>query len=199
MLSRSTVSELQKKAKYIHRTNTSGSKLTSMTFEECLKQCQQYISNVATNYYRRIEDPAKKREMTERYIIDYVETQKPEVEGFEELSALRNALIDEITQYGPITDAMEDPLIDEIRANGPQQIFVEKKGRTEIWDKCFTDREHMERIIAKLIGVSKVRLTPRTPMVNARTIEGYRVNATHADISPYGNPAFVVRKFKSTL
>jgi len=93
--------------------------------------------------------------MTERYIIDYVETQKPEVEGFEELSALRNALIDEITQYGPITDAMEDPLIDEIRANGPQQIFVEKKGRTEIWDKCFTDREHMERIIAKLIGVSK--------------------------------------------
>jgi len=49
---------------------------------------------------------------------------------------LRNALIDEITQYGPITDAMEDPLIDEIRANGPQQIFVEKKGRTEIWDKC---------------------------------------------------------------
>lgn len=54
----------------------------------------------------------------------------------------------------------------------------------------------MERIIAKLIGVSKVRLTPRTPMVNARTIEGYRVNATHADISPYGNPAFVIRKFK---
>jgi len=35
-------------------------------------------------------------------------------------------------------------------------------------------QEHMERIIAKLIGVSKVRLTPRTPMVNARTIEGYR-------------------------
>jgi len=60
MLSRSTVSELQKKAKYIHRTNTSGSKLTSMTFEECLKQCQQYISNVATNYYRRIEDRPKR-------------------------------------------------------------------------------------------------------------------------------------------
>lgn len=32
-------------------------------------------------------------------------------------------------------------------------------------------------------------------MVNARTIEGYRVNATHADISPYDVPAFVIRKF----
>lgn len=32
--------------------------------------------------------------------------------------------------------------------------------------------------------------------MNARTIEGSRVNATHASISPYGNPAFVIRKFK---
>lgn len=196
MLTRSAVSELQKKARYIHKVENTQTKLTMMTFEESLKQCQQYISKVASNFYRRIDDPKKKREMTERYIIDYVETQKPDVEGFENLGTLRNALIDEITHYGPITDAMEDPEIDEIRANGPYQIFVEKYGKTDQWDRCFTDREHMERIIAKLIGVSKVRLTPRTPMVNARTIDGYRVNATHADISPYGNPAFVIRKFK---
>ncbi|NLL05342.1 MAG: CpaF family protein [Clostridiaceae bacterium] len=196
MLTRSGISELQKKARYIHKVENAQNKLTMMTFEESLKQCQQYISKVASNFYRRIDDPKKKREMTERYIIDYVETQKPDVEGYENLGDLRNALIDEITHYGPITDAMEDAEIDEIRANGPYQIFVEKYGKSEQWDKCFTDKEHMERIIAKLIGVSKVRMTPRTPMVNARTIEGYRVNATHADISPYGNPAFVIRKFK---
>ena len=196
MLTRSAVSELQKKARYIHKVENTQSKLTMMTFEESLKQCQQYISKVASNFYRRIDDPKKKREMTERYIIDYVETQKPDVEGYENLGTLRNSLIDEITHYGPITEAMEDPEIDEIRANGPYQIFVEKYGKTEQWDRCFTDKEHMERIVAKLIGVSKVRLTPRTPMVNARTIDGYRVNATHADISPYGNPAFVIRKFK---
>ncbi|MCJ8011828.1 Flp pilus assembly complex ATPase component TadA [Paenibacillus sp. KQZ6P-2] len=90
---------------------------------------------------------------------------------------------------------MEDPSIDEIRGNGPDQIFVESGGKTLMWDQHFSDREHMERIIAKLIGVSKVRLTPKIPMVNARTIEGYRVNATHAEISPYGMPAFVIRKF----
>ncbi|MCX7748170.1 MAG: ATPase, T2SS/T4P/T4SS family [Clostridia bacterium] len=198
MLTRGNVSELQKKAKYIHKSQGNLKKIASMNFEDCLKECQQYISKVASHTYRRIDDLKKKREMTERYIIDYVESEKPEVEGFSELAALRNALIDEITQYGPITDAMEDPEIDEIRANGPQQIFVERYGRTEIWDKCFSDREHMERIIAKLIGASKVRLTPRAPMVNARTIDGCRVNATHADISPYGNPAFVIRKFKKT-
>ena len=85
---------------------------------------------------------------------------------------------------------MQDSTIDEIRANAPDQIFVESGGKTLRWDQHFTDRDHMERIISKLIGVSKVRLTPKIPMVNARTIEGYRVNATHAEISPYNMPAF---------
>ncbi len=197
MLKRSDVSELQRKAKFnVDNDGTSYSRFVLMAFDEAVKQCQHYISKVASNYYRRIDDPKKKREMTERYINDYVETQTPEVEGYHNLLDLKDALTDEITHYGPITEAMEDPEIDEIRANGPHQIFVEKYGKTVQWDKCFNDREHMERIIAKLIGISKVRLTPRMPMVNARTIDGCRVNATHADISPYGMPAFVVRKFK---
>jgi len=168
----------------------------AMSFENAVKQCQAYINKVATHYYRRVEDVKTKREMTERYIIEYVDTEKPDVEGFSELVELKEALIEEITQYGPITDAMEDPEIDEIRANAPDQIFVEKYGRTYRWDKSFNDREHMEKVITKLIRASKVRLTPKNPMVNARTIEGSRVNATHASISPYGNPAFVIRKFK---
>ena len=120
------------------------------------------------------------------------------MEGYTDLGTLREDLIEEITQYGPITDAMEDSEIDEVRANGPDQIFVEKHGKTEYWPKNFNDKEHMEKIITKLIRASKVRLTPKTPIVNARTIDGSRVNATHASISPYGNPAFVVRKFKKS-
>ncbi|RCX18254.1 pilus assembly protein CpaF [Anaerobacterium chartisolvens] len=197
MLSRGNVSELQRQAKYVQKGDASR-KYASVAFDEVLKHCQQYISKTASNFYRRLDDAAKKREMTERYIIDYVETQKPEVEGYDDLISLKGALIDEITQYGPITEVMEDPEIDEIRANGPRQIFIERYGRTEMLDKQFNDREHMERIISKLIGVSKMRLTPRMPMVNARTIEGYRVNATHGDISPYDSPAFVIRKFKKS-
>jgi pilus assembly protein CpaF len=122
------------------------------------------------------------------------------VEGFDSLAALKIALADEITHYGPITKAMEDPAVDEIRSNAFNQTFIESEGRTLLLDKQFSDREHMERIIQKLIGVSKMRLTPKTPMVNARTVEGYRVNATHAEISPYSQPAFVIRKFnKKTI
>ena len=196
MLSRGDIRELQRQAKYHKQSESSQATFNQITSDDAILQCQQYINKSASHYYRYMDDVKKKKQMTEKYIIDFVETQKPEVEGFATLDSLKDFLIDEITHYGPITEAMEDPEIDEIRANGPNQIFIERFGKTQYWNKHFTDKEHMERIISKLIGVSKVRLTPKMPMVNARTVEGYRVNATHSEISPHGNPAFLIRKFR---
>lgn len=199
MLTRAKISDMQQKV--LHQVGPKenmedlASKYTTISFDEALELCQKYITKITTHAYRRENDPVRKREMTKAYINEFVDAQKPSVEGFYDLAELKNALTNEITHYGPITKAMEDPSIDEIRANGPDQIFVESGGRSLQWDQHFTDRDHMERIIAKLIGISKVRLIPKIPMVNARTIEGYRVNATHAEISPYDQPAFVIRKF----
>lgn len=201
MLTRAKISEMQQKVIYeMYKGGQEDEederlKHNTIKFAEALEFCQKYISGHATNAFRRETNADRKRSITEAYIDEFVDSQKPIVEGYKEIQDLKKALADEITHYGPITEAMNDPTIDEIRANGPDQIFVEKEGRTVIWDKNFANKEHMERIIAKLIGVSKVRLTPKIPMVNARTIEGYRVNATHSDISPYDVPAFVIRKF----
>lgn len=200
MLDRGKISDMQQR--FAHQV-TEGkndsdeikNKFTTIHFDEALELCQKYITKVASNIFRRESEPAKKRAMTQKYIHEFVDSQKPSVEGYSDIKELKHALVNEITHYGPITKAMEDPVIDEIRANGPNQIFVESGGKTLLWEQEFNDREHMERIISKLIGVSKVRLTPKIPMVNARTIEGYRVNATHAEISPYDVPAFVIRKF----
>ncbi|WP_026478102.1 ATPase, T2SS/T4P/T4SS family [Alkaliphilus transvaalensis] len=199
MLTRGKVSNMQQKTLWQGQNKEEmedlKNKYTTISFEEALELCQKHITKSANHSFRRENDPARKREMTKAYINEFVDSQRPIVEGYSDLFLLKQALINEITHYGPITKAMEDPQIDEIRANGPQQIFVESGGRTLKWEQGFTDKEHMERIISKLIGVSKARLTPKIPMVNARTIEGYRVNATHAEISPYDVPAFVIRKF----
>lgn len=199
MLTRAKISDMQQKVSHQvskkEEMEDLKNKYTTIQFEEALELCQKYITKVATHAFRREADPGRKREMTKSYINEFVDSQRPVVEGHYELIDLKRALIDEITHYGPITKAMEDPLIDEIRINGVDQIFVESSGKTLPWDQHFIDREHLERIISKLLGVSKVRLTPKIPMVNARTIEGYRVNATHADISPYDMPAVVIRKF----
>ncbi|MCL1905643.1 MAG: Flp pilus assembly complex ATPase component TadA [Clostridiales bacterium] len=210
MFTRASISELQQKAVKSVLFNGAAEnaadtrKYMRLSFEEALDMCQRYVSRAATEAFRRENDPAKRREMTIGYINEFVDEQQAgrsehkqlfSVDGFDSLAGLKIALADEITHYGPITKAMEDPAVDEIRANAFNQIFVESEGKTLLLGKHFSDREHMERIIQKLIGVSKMRLTPKTPMVNARTVEGYRVNATHAEISPYSQPAFVVRKF----
>ena len=196
MLTRGKVSNIQQKvAKSGSASEENNNRFITITFEQALEQCQQYITKTATDAFRQENNAEKKREITKHYIEEYVDVKQPVVEGYADLFKLKDALIDEITHYGPITKAMEDPSIDEIRANGIDQIFVETGGKTVAWGQSFTDREHMDRIISKLLGVSKARLTPKIPMVNARTMEGYRVNATHADISPYGQPAFVIRKF----
>ena len=167
-----------------------------ISFEYSLERCQDFI---AKNFRERRDD-RDKLERTREYIKDYVYTtlkggvRKPGGGRYKHKD-LVIALTNEITNYGPITKYVEDDSIDEIRANGPKEVFLESSGRTLRCDATFHDAEHMERIISKLIGVSKVRLTPKSPMVNARTIEGYRVNATYAGISPYNQPAFVLRKF----
>src|SRR5690554_7533635 len=92
-------------------------KYTTIAFEEALEICQKFITKIATHAFRRENDPVRKREMTKSYINEFVDSQKPSVEGYYDLFILKNALIDEITHYGPITKAMEDPTIDEIRAN----------------------------------------------------------------------------------
>ena len=167
-----------------------------MSFAFALEKCQDYIARS----FRERRDERDKLERTKAYITDFVykgslgcvRKQGGGRYGPAELAA---DLTNEITNYGPITRYVKDDTIDEVRANGPKEIFLESGGKTLRSDATFQNAEHMERIISKLIGISKVRLTPKSPMVNARTIEGYRVNATHAGISPYNQPAFVLRKF----
>jgi len=214
MLTRSRISEMQQRAtRDVIGAGADAERLSNrfvtLSSDEVLVMCQRYITKAATNAFRRENDPLKRREMTIGYINEFVDSRQSsgtgehrrlDVAGYSSLADLKCALAEEITHYGPITKAMEDPAVDEIRANAFDQIFVESEGRTMLLDKQFYDREHMERIISKLLAVSKARMTPKTPMVNARTVEGYRVNATHADISPYGQPAFVIRKFsKKTI
>jgi len=179
-----------------YEEQTRGESDDFISFGYALERCQDYI---AKNFRER-RDERDKVERTKEYIKDFVYKDlhggvRKSAGGRYSHKELVADLTNEIMNYGPITKYVEDDSIDEIRANGPKELFLESGGKTLKCRDVFRDSEHMERIISKLISVSKMRLTPKTPMVNARTIEGYRVNATYSGISPYNQPAFVLRKF----
>ena len=178
-----------------------------------LKECRIWLQDHYSEY--RNLGPEKKKDAIKECISNFVMTKKPMIRGyFDENSNLDSTklisyLVNEITDYGILADAMKDEDVFEIRING-KEIKVEKKGEVQdLTDSngsiiSFDSVEQQETIFRKLMG--DVRLTPKDAVVNARTIEGYRVAADHSsatspDPQRPNDPMFhsmVLRKFKTS-
>jgi len=100
----------------------------------------------------------------------------------------------EILGLGPIQTLMDDPDINEIMVNGPKQVYVERHGRLELTKVQFQDDGHVMRIIERIVSPLGRRIDESSPMVDARTQNGSRVNAVIPPVSVYG-PILTIRKF----
>ncbi|HEY5890548.1 MAG TPA: CpaF family protein [Acidimicrobiia bacterium] len=131
-------------------------------------------------------------------VLEMLEWAVDQEQGLPLTSADRRALLNEIASdvlgYGPIDPLLNDPDITEVMANGPHDIYFEKKGRITKSDAKFVDETHLRRIIDKIVGQIGRRVDEATPMVDARLPDGSRVNAV---ISPLaiGGPFLTIRKF----
>lgn len=107
-------------------------------------------------------------------------------------------VLNEVIAYflglGPLERLLKDPDITEIMVNGPQQIFVEKKGNFELSDVKFKDEQHLSFVIERIISPLGRRVTEFEPYVDARLKDGSRVNIVRAPVSSIG-PIVTIRKF----
>lgn len=189
---------------------TIGYDTTTKTIEMVTNECRKQIEDQSEKY--RDLNPVEKKDAIKQIIIDYVMENKPLVVGYidgenrPDTLKLVDKLVEDITDYGILTAAMMDENVFEIRCNG-KELKVEIRGHvTDLLDKdgnivSFDSPEQQEIILRKFLG--DVRLTPKDAIVNARTIEGYRIAAVHSSaMSPDPNDptadkyhAFVLRKF----
>lgn len=103
-------------------------------------------------------------------------------------------IIDESIGFGPISKYLLDDEVSEIMVNGPNQIYVEKKGCLELVDTQFEDNQHVMRIIEKIVSPLGRRIDESSPMVDARLPDGSRVNAIIPPLALNG-PTITIRKF----
>jgi len=103
-------------------------------------------------------------------------------------------IIDESIGFGPISGHLLDEEVSEIMVNGPDQVYVEKKGRLELVDTSFEDNQHVMRIIEKIVSPLGRRIDESSPMVDARLPDGSRVNAVIPPLALNG-PTITIRKF----
>jgi pilus assembly protein CpaF len=106
-------------------------------------------------------------------------------------------MLNEITGFGPLEPLLNDPTITEVMVNGPDHIYIERKGKIIRVDSYFLNEEHVLRIIDRIITPLGRRIDETSPRVDARLPDGSRVNAIIAPLSLIG-PVITVRKFSKT-
>jgi pilus assembly protein CpaF len=103
-------------------------------------------------------------------------------------------IADDILGYGPLERLLDDDSITEIMVNGPSEIWIERQGRLYETTVRFQDESHLRRIINRIVAQVGRRIDEGSPMVDARLMDGSRVNAIIPPLSLSG-PLLTVRKF----
>ena len=109
---------------------------------------------------------------------------------------MRQSLMDELVEYGPITPLLRDPTITEVMVNGPSNIFVERAGKLTQTRARFFDSRHLLTIIARIVEPLGRHIDEASPMVDARLPDGSRVNAIISPLALDG-PSLTIRKFST--
>jgi pilus assembly protein CpaF len=100
----------------------------------------------------------------------------------------------EILGLGPLQSLLDDDTITEIMVNGPKNVYVERGGRIYRAPVTFENNEHVMRIIERIVAPLGRRIDESQPYVDARLMDGSRVNAVIPPISLVG-PVLTIRKF----
>jgi pilus assembly protein CpaF len=100
---------------------------------------------------------------------------------------------------GPLEPLLQDPLVMEIMVDGPNHIYVERKGKLEDAPARFRDEAHLMEIIRRIAEPLGRRVDESHPIVDLRLEDGSRVNVVIPPIALSG-PTLTIRKFwKTTL
>jgi len=106
-------------------------------------------------------------------------------------------ITDEILGLGPLEPLLRDATITEVMVNGPQQVYIERDGKLELTGVTFQNDEHVMKIIQRIIAPIGRRVDESSPMVDARLVDGSRVNAIIPPLSLVG-PVVTIRKFAAS-
>ena len=107
---------------------------------------------------------------------------------------LAQEMYNDILGYGPIQELVDSDDYSEIMVNGPNQIYVEHKGKLKLTDIKFRDEEHLMNTLDRIVSAVGRHIDEASPMVDARLPDGSRVNVIIPPLSLVG-AVLTIRKF----
>jgi len=101
---------------------------------------------------------------------------------------------DDVLGLGPLEALLNDDTITEIMVNGADTIYVEQKGKLTRSPVTFDDEAHLRRVIDRIVSKVGRRIDESSPLVDARLMDGSRVNAIIPPLAVSGS-TLTIRKF----
>jgi len=95
---------------------------------------------------------------------------------------------------GPLEELLADPEVEEVMVNGPDRVYVERRGRIEPTEVHFADEAELRNSIERILAPLGRRVDELSPMVDARLADGSRVNVVIPPLAVDG-PALSIRRF----
>ncbi len=114
----------------------------------------------------------------------------------QELAVLSIQLVDEMVGIGPIQSLLDDPEVSDILVNGPDNIYVERRGKLEKTSVRFRDSKHVLNVAQRIVNAVGRRVDESNPMVDARLKDGSRVNVIAPPLALHGT-CISIRKFST--
>src|SRR5436189_976952 len=114
--------------------------------------------------------------------------------AFSEREQLVKEVVNELFGLGPIEPLLADSRVSDILVNGPNSIYVERDGVLQRTDLFFNDSQHLMQIIDRIVSRVGRRVDESSPMVDARLLDGSRVNAIIPPLALDG-PSMSIRRF----
>ena len=109
------------------------------------------------------------------------------------LESARRFVYDAVAGFGALQPLLDDPAIEEIWLNAPNEIYVARNGESELTSVSLTDQQ-VRDLVERMLKSSGRRLDMSSPFVDAALPDGSRLHVVIPDVTRR-HWAINIRKF----
>ena len=116
----------------------------------------------------------------------------------QEVQELTDGLVHELSNMGLIQPLLEDDTINDILINGTHSVYIERFGKLVRTEIVFPNDAEILKIAHRIVKLVGRKLNPHRPLVDARLLDGSRVNIIAPPLAVDGT-SISIRKFSKKL
>ena len=107
---------------------------------------------------------------------------------------IERQVFDEVMGLGPLEPLLADEKVTEIMVNRRDQIYIERGGKLTLSPVHFSSDQALLNVIERIVSTVGRRIDQSSPIVDARLVDGSRVNAVIPPLALKG-PNLTIRRF----